>query len=330
MAMQMAWEAEQAAILAMADSAKARLALAESAQKAGLIRKAVTLYTGVAADKNAPEQAAAARQALTALQDEARQKFDDIETRLAEGASLGASAAPAKPAGSKSKSKPVAGDSGASPARRPAHPEAIPIPGIDDDTPVAFPGDEPAAAAAESQPAASAKTEDPETRLRRHVQVCFDEFDKLLFAYDDVPRVGRELRSRLNKLRRSAQYALVLNEPEAARLWQLGQKHEKDDQTCCAFLVYEQAVKLAPAPSAELAQKRLSALKQDQAQVAAAERCRHLRACHKTFERAERLAKVAPAKAKELLAEVVTSAPTDSELYRVARERLHTLSTSGA
>ena len=163
MAMQMAWEAEQAAILAMADSAKARLALAESAQKAGLIRKAVTLYTGVAADKNAPEQAAAARQALTALQDEARQKFDDIETRLAEGASLGASAAPAKPAGSKSKSKPVAGDSGASPARRPAHPEAIPIPGIDDDTPVAFPGDEPAAAARTNRPISAYHM--PPTRL---------------------------------------------------------------------------------------------------------------------------------------------------------------------
>lgn len=315
MAMQMAWEAEQAAILAITDDAKARLAMAESAQKSGLIRKAVTLYTRVALNRDVPEQAAAARQALTALQDEARQKFDDIEMRLADATSASAPAVPA--AGSKS--KPAATESTGSKSRY--HREAIAIPGLEDDTPVAGPGEQ-----QPTPPATGAKPDDPNAV----VLSCFDEFDKLLWAYDDVPRIGRELRSRLVKLRRSPQYALVLNEPEAARLWQLGQKHEKDDQTCCAFLVYEQAVKLSPAPSAELAQKRLTSLKRDKTQVAAAERCRHLRACHKTFERAERLAKVAPDKAKQLLGEVVTSAPTDSELYRVARERLHTLTTDGA
>ena len=317
MAMQMAWEAEQAAILAITDDAKARLAMAESAQKSELIRKAVTLYTRVALNKDAPEQAAAARQALTALQDEARQKFDDIEMRLADATSASASVAPA--AGSKS--KPAAtGSTGSNSSRY--HREAIAIPGLEDETPVAGPGEQ-----QPTPPATGAKKPDDPNAV---VLSCFDEFDKLLWAYDDVPRIGRELRSRLVKLRRSPQYALVLNEPEAARLWQLAQQHEKDDQTCCAFLVYEQAIKLSPAPSAELAQKRLTALKRDKTEIAAAERCRHLRACHKTFERAERLAKVAPDKAKQLLGEVVTSAPTDSELYRVARERLHTLTTDGA
>lgn len=315
LAMQMAWEAEQAAILAITDDAKARLAMAESAQKSGLIRKAVTLYTRVALNKDAPEQAAAARQALTALQDEARQKFDDIETRLADATSVSAPAVPA--AGSKSKSA-APGSTG---SKSRYHRDAIAIPGLEDDTPVAGPGEQQPA-----PPATGAKPDDPNAV----VLSCFEEFDKLLWAYDDVPRIGPELRRRLVKLRRSPQYALVLNEPEAARLWQLGQQHEMDDQTCCAFLVYEQAVKLSPAPSAELAQKRLSALKRDKTEVAAAERCRHLRACHKTFERAERLAKVAPDKAKQLLGEVVTSAPTDSELYRVARERLNTLTTDGA
>ncbi|MGE0536690.1 MAG: hypothetical protein AB7O68_17095 [Pirellulales bacterium] len=327
--MQMAWEAEQAAILALADDAKARLALAESAKNAGLIRKAVVLYTRVAADKYAPEQAAAARQALVALQDEVRSKFDDIETRLANGLSTARSTQPAPSTKPTTGSKPTPSGSTASTAPRPSHPEAIPIPGLDD-TPAPGPGDPPSAATPQAALPRPAAGEDPESSLSRHVASCFDEFDKLLWEYDDVPRVGRELRARLNKLRRSPQYALVLNEPEAARLWQLAQKHEKEQQSCCAFLVYEQAIKLTPAPSAEKARKRLTALKQDQQQVAAAERCRHLRACHKTFERAERLTKVAPDKAKELLAEVVASAPNDSELYRVARERLHTLSTGGA
>ena len=65
---------------------------------------------------------------------------------------------------------------------------------------------------------------------------------------------------------------------------------EGKGQVCCAFQLYEEAVRLSPAPSALAAERRLAQLKADPAQVQAAEACRVMQWCHQQYRMAERVA----------------------------------------
>lgn len=154
----------------------------------------------------------------------------------------------------------------------------------------------------------------------------FERLDYLNWAYEDVPVFNHEIAAHVAKLHRQPEYQAALNEPEAAKLLAQGRKHEQDDEACCAFLSYEQAVELLPAGSAKQAAERLAEMKKDPEIVASAEECRLLRECHHTFHRAELLKKSTPNRAEELFKQILAEAPADSEVHRCAAEevaRLH-------
>jgi hypothetical protein len=159
-------------------------------------------------------------------------------------------------------------------------------------------------------------------RQEAQVTAAFDQYDELAEQYSGVPAVSREIKTHVAKRRARPEFAMVLNEPEAKVLWESGQEHENDDHLCCAYWVYKRAARLVPAPSAERARARLAEMEKDPQIVASAETCRELQICHKIYNRAQKLAKVKPARAKELFAEIVGRAPEDSEVYRAAREHV--------
>lgn len=155
-------------------------------------------------------------------------------------------------------------------------------------------------------------------RWERLVVGAFQEYDQLGEGYGRVPEVERELRTQIAKQRRRPEFAAVLNEPEAKTLWEEGQGREQEDEQCCAYWVYKEAAKLAPARSAGLARRRFAEMEEDPEIVASAAACRELQECHKIFSRAEKLSKLRQARARELFAQVVDRAPEDSELHRAA------------
>jgi hypothetical protein len=160
---------------------------------------------------------------------------------------------------------------------------------------------------------------DPSSPSIEDVFAAIEDYNWLEREFAKVPVVNREIQSASAKARRRPEFRAALNEPEAAELFALAQKHEKTDQVCCAFLVYEEAAKLAPAPSASKARQRLEQLKQDKEAVASAESCRELQWCHNTYDKAKRLAKRKPDDARDLFAQILDKAPIDSEIYQAAR-----------
>ena len=155
-----------------------------------------------------------------------------------------------------------------------------------------------------------------------HVLAMFRKFDRLIVEYGDLPEIGSEIKTQVTKLRNKPEYAAVLKESAAKKLWARGQKFEDDDALCCAYWVYKNAKGLLPAPSAVLASKRFAELAKDPEVVAAAERCRELQECHRLYCRAEHLSKVDRDAARKLFVEVLRCAPKDSEVYREAEKQL--------
>ena len=153
----------------------------------------------------------------------------------------------------------------------------------------------------------------------------FAALRQLAHDYGKVPDVGREIRSYMRKTRRRADVAAVLNEPNAKRLLTGGQEHEQNGAMCCAYLTYEKARRLSPAPSALKAVARLEQLRGDTDLVESAEHCRRLQECHRTYRIAERLITSQPQRAGELFQEVLKKTPTDAEIYLAARKQLAAL-----
>lgn len=151
---------------------------------------------------------------------------------------------------------------------------------------------------------------------------AFRQYEDLAEQYELVPVVSRELRRHVSRQRRRPEYAAALNEPEARSLWECGQQHEKKGEACCAYWMYEESARLAPAPSALRASDRFGEMKQDPKVVASAEICKCIRECHKIYLNAERLIAVKPLLARERFTDIVTRAPNDSEVYRLAKQRL--------
>jgi hypothetical protein len=157
---------------------------------------------------------------------------------------------------------------------------------------------------------------------QRRVTSAFERYDALLEQYADVPGIGPEIRGHVRKQRLRPECAVVLNEPRALALWELGQQHEANDQGCCAYWVYREARELAPALSARRAEERLAAMEKEPKIVAAAEACRNLQECHRLYERAERLEALRPDRARELYAEIASRTPDDSPLCQASRKRM--------
>jgi len=122
--------------------------------------------------------------------------------------------------------------------------------------------------------------------------------------------------------------------PADCGLWDDAQALEEKGQVCCAFLLYEVAVRKLPAPSARAAEQRLAQLRTDPQQVAAAEACRSLQWCHQQYRTAERVARVSPQRARELFEQIVERAPADSPVHAAARAEVARLAgetiTSGS
>jgi len=186
-----------------------------------------------------------------------------------------------------------------------------------------------ASAARESTPkSASEGVKAAAVKRETDIKIAFEQFHDLNRQYRRVPVIGREITRHVSKKRREDQYARVLREEEAGRLWQRGRKEEAGGQLCCAMLTYEKAARLAPAPSGEFARDRYETLKQDPKAVAAAKQCRELQWCHRTYRQAEMLAKIRPSTAKGLFKQILKRAPSDSKIHRSARQQVDELASS--
>jgi hypothetical protein len=165
----------------------------------------------------------------------------------------------------------------------------------------------------------------PPAKWGEVVATAFQQYDRLADDYCWYRPAERQIETHVGKERRRAECAVVLKEPEAKALWETGQEHEADDHLCCAYWVYEKAARLMPAPSARVAQERLAELKKDPKIIASAEACRQLQQCHDLYNRAERVIKGNPPRAKELFEKILAQAPEDSEVYRAAQKHVREL-----
>ena len=154
------------------------------------------------------------------------------------------------------------------------------------------------------------------------VRQAFRNYNELVEDYEVLPAVSKKLKSNVKAQRHRPEIAVVLNEPEAKTLYEAGQQHETDGHACCAYWAYRQAAQLAPAPSGRKAQARAETLAKDPETMAAARTCRELQHCHQLYASAERLMNDKPDHARELFAEIVDRAPSDSEVHRAAKEQL--------
>jgi hypothetical protein len=158
------------------------------------------------------------------------------------------------------------------------------------------------------------------------VAAAFREYDQLVTDYSRVPAVKRELSAHVRKQRRRSEFAAVLDEPKAKALLEMAQRHESEDQPCCAYWAYKEAARLTSAPSGQLARDRLMEMERDPQVVASAEACRELQECHKLYERAERLIKGRPTRARDLFTEITERTPRDSKIWLAAQQRIQEMS----
>jgi hypothetical protein len=151
---------------------------------------------------------------------------------------------------------------------------------------------------------------------------AFQQYEQLARQYARVPVVGDEIAKHVARQRRRPAYAAVLQEARAKALWELARQYEERGHLCCAYLVYEEAARLVPSPSAKLAQERFSRMKEDPQIVASSESCRELQWCHEAYLQAEQLAEANPRRARDVLEQIVRRSPEHSEVHRAARERI--------
>jgi len=149
---------------------------------------------------------------------------------------------------------------------------------------------------------------------------AFKDYARLVRQFRNVPGINLETHVRKQSVK--PHFAVVINEPSARQLWELGQQQEEEGFACCAVRVYEKAAQLVPAPSARSAVERLGVLKKDPQVVASVSICRELEWCHRTYSKAERLLEFKPTEARQLFTEIVRRAPKTSEVYRFARGQL--------
>jgi len=317
-----------------ADSDQARLALADQFRDEGDLRTATKTYVRLVLSRRDNEATAQAKQRIVQLQERAMSELAAIDQKLA--------------AVSSSRSEPAAGDSSV-----PNEPAELEVVETDeqllrefeasrraflDDLPLELPADPDTITkesglnpAPDTQEAVEPESAAPETiRDPRWyaIESAFREYENLSRKYAYVPAAGDKIAFHVKKQRQVPEFSEVLNEPEAIALLGMARQHESQNQLCCAYLAYESAVRLVPAPSAVQAGQRLAQLRKDPDVVASAEACSELQWCHKTFRHAETLAEVSPKRARELFSKIVRRAPSDTQVHRAARKRLQQLGAS--
>lgn len=151
-------------------------------------------------------------------------------------------------------------------------------------------------------------------------------YSEVAREFEFVPGVGDEAKSRLESLEHRREYAAIIKEEEAGRLWEIGRELEANGEQCCAYLLYERASELRPAVSARRSAERMQKLlAADAGLKASVERCRTVRECHELYRKAELLVKSAPMQAREVLKRILDKAPPESEVHVAARQRLASL-----
>ncbi len=277
----------------------------------GDLRVAGRIYVSLVLKRPATPASETAKQRVAELQTEAREKLAELDRRLPGGG--GHTAADGRYAGSIS-SRHDPGADATEMAKSKSHgaraagakKEAGEPDDAEDDA-----GDEPAEQTADASAAGNSG-----------ILAVFQDYDRLIAKYGELPAVGPEIKAHVSKLRHQPEYAVILNEPAATKLWKLGGEYERDNHVCCAYWTYKKAAEFLPAPSAVLASQRFADLAKKPEVVASAETCRELKWCHQAYRRAERLTEANPERAKELYAEIVSRAPADSEVYRAAKQRV--------
>jgi tetratricopeptide (TPR) repeat protein len=184
--------------------------------------------------------------------------------------------------------------------------------------------------AGEAKQALAAMANDGRTQMKQaeellekgEVERAFKQLDSLATEYENVPKFNHEIAEHVHKLHSEPKYQAVLNEPRAAELVDEAQRSEAAGETCCAFMAYEEAAKLLPAPSAKRAEERWNSMKQDPKLVADADTCRRLRECLRMYHTAELLEKSSPGKAVEMFKKILSNSPSSSEVHRCASEEL--------
>jgi tetratricopeptide (TPR) repeat protein len=161
------------------------------------------------------------------------------------------------------------------------------------------------------------------------VEVALKQLDKLANDYETVPNFNHEIAEHVQKLHKTPKYKAVLNEPQAADLIADARKYEADDEAGFAYLAYEEAAKLVPAPSAKEAEQRLNKMKKDPKLVAEAETCAKVQECLRMFHTAELLKKSSPGKAEEMFKKILANSPASAEVHRCASEELTKLHGRG-
>jgi hypothetical protein len=161
-----------------------------------------------------------------------------------------------------------------------------------------------------------------ELLAQEQIVEAFEKLDYLAWAYKDVPEFNHEIKDHVQRLHQESRYQAILNEKPAADLLAQAQKQEQDGERCCAYLTYEQAAELVPAPSALAAAERFEALQKDAEIVAEAKECQMLRECHHKFHTAQLMEKTLPDQAQSLFQEIIEKSPRDSEVHRCAKEEL--------
>jgi hypothetical protein len=303
--------ARQQSILKKANTDAKRLAAADESRARGDIRVAGRIYVSLVMKRPATPASETAKQRLADLQTEAKEKLAELDRRLP--GSGGHAASDGRYAGSiSSRHDPNADATQLAKSKSHGARAAGAKKGVDKpDAAEDDADDEPAEQTASASAADSSG-----------VLAVFQDYDRLIAKYGELPAVGPEIKAHVSKLRHQPEYAVILNEPAATKLWKLGEEYERDNHVCCAYWTYKKAAEFLPAPSAVLASQRFADLAKDPQVVASAETCRELKWCHQAYLRAERLKEANPERAKELYAEIVRRAPADSEVHRAAKQQV--------
>lgn len=155
---------------------------------------------------------------------------------------------------------------------------------------------------------------------------ALDVYSQTAHEFEFVPTIGDEAKNRIQRLQHQREYAAVIKEEEAGRMWEVGRELEADGELCCAYLIYERSAELRPAVSARRSAERMKKLLSDDPQLKTSiERCRNVRESHELYRKAELLAKTAPDRAREMLEQILDKAPPDSEVHVAARRRITSL-----
>lgn len=159
------------------------------------------------------------------------------------------------------------------------------------------------------------------------IKQAMKKLSSLNGKYQHVSPINKTIRSKLNHfLNNNEEVGEVLYQPHALRLVNVARACEREDQACCAYLLYVEAAELKPSAAARIARKKVQAMDQDQELMAEVRNCRKIRNCQEKFDKAvhhaTKKSKQSRKLALRLLKDIITEAPQDSTVKKAAATEL--------